>query len=95
MKKQGYIVHVTDVPSTAFFPSKIYLPFLIPMFPYSLPVVVGVMCLRTHEIDVNLRIFDVADGTTVAASHYSRQEVMRKAYINGYVYQRLEQYVRR
>lgn len=88
-------VHVTDVPSTAFFPSKIYLPFLIPMFPYSLPVVVGVMCLRTHEIDVNLRIFDVADGTTEAASHYSRQEVMRKAYINGYVYQRLEQYVRR
>jgi hypothetical protein len=88
-------VHVTDAPSTAFFPSKIYLPFLVPMLPYSLPVVVGVMSLRTHEVDVDFRIIDVVDGTTEASGHYSRQEVMRKAYVNGYVYQRLEQYVRR
>ncbi len=88
-------VHVTDSPSTAFFPSKIYLPFLIPMFPYSLPVVMGVMCLRTHEVDVEFRILDVVDGKTEASGHYSQQEVMRKAYVNGYVYRRLEKYVRR
>ncbi len=88
-------VHVTDSPDRAYFPSKIFLPWLIPMFPYSLPVVVGVMSLRTHEVDVDFRIIDVVDGTTEASGHYSRQEVMRKAYVNGYVYQRLEQYVRK
>jgi hypothetical protein len=88
-------VHVTDSPGRAYFPSKIYLPFLIPMFPYSLPVVMGVMSLRTHDVNVNFRIIDVVDGTTEASGHYSQSEVMRKAYVNGYVYQRLEKYVRR
>jgi hypothetical protein len=88
-------VHVTDAPGTAFFPSKVYLPFLVPMFPYSLPVVVGVMSLRTHDVNVDFRIIDVVDSKTEVSGQYSRSEVMRKAYINGYVYQRLEQYVRR
>ena len=88
-------VHVTDAPGRAFFPSKIYLPWLIPVFPYTLPVVVSVLCLRTREVNVNFRIIDVVDGKTEVSGHYSNAEVMGKAYINGYVYQRLEQYVRK
>ena len=88
-------VHVTDAPGRAFFPSKIYLPWLIPVFPYTLPVVVSVLCLRTREVNVNFRIIDVVDGKTEVSGHYSNAEVMGKAYVNGYVYQRLEQYVRR
>ena len=88
-------VHVTDSPGRAYFPSKIFLPWLIPAFPYSTPIVLGAMCLRTHDVDVNFRIIDVVDGKTEASGHYSKSEVMRKAYVNGYVYQRLEQYVRR
>jgi len=88
-------VHVTDAPGRAFFPSKIYLPWLIPVFPYTLPVVVSVLCLRTRDVDVNFRIIDVVDGKTEVSGHYSNAEVMGKAYVNGYVYQRLEQYVRR
>ena len=88
-------VHVTDAPGRRFFPSKAYLPWLAPVFPYSLPVVVGVLCLRPHDVDVDFRIIDVVDGKTEATGHYSQSEVMRKAYVNGYVYQRIEQYVRR
>jgi predicted Zn-dependent protease len=88
-------VHVSDAPGRGFFPSKVYLPWLAPVFPYTLPVVVGVLALRTHNVDVNFRIIDVVDGKTEVSSHYSQSEVMRKAYVNGYVYQRLEQYVRR
>lgn len=87
-------VHVADAPGRRFFPSKIYLPFLIPAFPYSLPVVVGILALRTHDVDVNFRIIDMVDGKTEVSDHFSKSEVMRKAYVNGYVYQRLEQYVR-
>ncbi len=88
-------VHVTYAPGRAFFPSKIYLPWLIPAFPYTLPVVVGTLSLRTHDVDVDFRIIDVVDGKTEASGRYSKSEVMGKAYINGYVYQKLEQYVRR
>ena len=88
-------VHVTDSPGNQFFPSKVYLPFLIPICPYSLPFVAGVLSLRAHDVNVNFRIVDVVDGTTECSDHYSHSEVMRKAYINGYVYQRLERYVRR
>ncbi len=88
-------VHVTDTPGKSFFPGKVYLPFLIPVCPYSLPVVASVFALRRHDVDVNFRIIDVIDGTTECSDHYSHSEVMRKAYINGFVYQRLERYVRR
>ena len=88
-------VHVTDTPGRFFFANKITLPWLVPMFPYSLPVVVGVLCLRPHDVDVDFRIIDVVDGKTEVTGHYSQSEVMRKAYVNGYVYQRIEQYVRR
>lgn len=88
-------VHVTDVPGRRFFPAKAYLPWIAPAFPYTLPVVVSVLALRPHDVDVNFRIIDVVDGKTEASGHYSQSEVMRKAYVNGYVYQRLEQYVRR
>ena len=87
-------VHVTDAPGKRFFPSKVYLPFLIPAFPYSFPVVVGILALRTHDVDVNFRIIDMVDGKTEISDHFSKSEVMRKAYVNGYVYHRLEQYVR-
>ncbi len=87
-------VNVTDAPGRAFFPSKICLPWLIPMFPYSLPVVVGVLSLRTHDVDVDFRIIDVVDGKTETVSHYSQSEVMRKAYVNGYVYRKTEEYVK-
>ena len=88
-------VHVTDAYGRSFFGNKLTLPWLVPMFPYTLPVVVGVLCLRQHDVDVNFRIIDVVDGKTESSGHYSQSEVMRKAYINGYVYQKLEQYVRR
>lgn len=88
-------VNVTDSPGRRFFGNKLSLPWLAPIFPYSLPVVVGVLCLRQHDVDVNFRIIDVVDGKTESSGHYSQSEVMRKAYVNGYVYQKLEQYVRR
>ena len=88
-------VHVTDSPSNGFFTNKVFLPFLIPTCPYSLPFVVGVLCLHPHEVNVNFRIIDVIDGKTECADYYNHSEVMRKAYVNGFVYQRLEQYVRR
>ena len=88
-------VHVTDAPGRSFFPAKVYLPWLAPVFPYTLPVVVTVLALRPHDVNVSFRIIDVVDGKTEVSSHYSQSEVMRKAYVNGYVYQRLEQYVRR
>ena len=43
----------------------------------------------------HVRIIDVVDGKTEASGRYSKSEVMGKAYINGYVYQKLEQYVGR
>ena len=88
-------VHVTDAPGRSFFGNKLSLPWLAPIFPYSLPIVVGVLSLRQHDVDVHFRIIDVVDGKTEVSGHYSKSEVMRKAYVNGYVYQRLEQYVRR
>ena len=88
-------VHVTDVPGRRFSPAKVYLPWLAPVFPYTLPVVVTVLALRPHDVNVSFRILDVVDGKTEVSSHYSQTDVMRKAYVNGYVYQRLEQYVRR
>lgn len=89
------MVHVTDIPGKAFSPSKVILPFFIPMCPYTLPFVVSALCLRRHDMNVSFRIIDLEDGTTKTSSYFRRSDVMRKAYINGYVYQRLEQYVRR
>jgi hypothetical protein len=87
-------VHVTDAFGRSYFPSKFYLPWLIPVFPYSLPIVVGVLSLRTHDVDVNFRVIDVVDGKTEVADHYSKSEVMRKAYVNGYTYRKVEDYVK-
>ncbi|MDD6185208.1 MAG: M48 family metalloprotease [Bacteroidales bacterium] len=87
-------VHVTDAPGRSFFGNKISLPWLAPIFPYSLPVVAAVLSLRQHDVDVNFRVIDVVDGKTEVSSHYSKSEVMRKAYVNGYVYQKVEDYVK-
>ena len=86
--------HVTDAPGRGFFGNKLTLPWLAPAFPYSIPVVISVLCLRQHDVDVNFRVVDVIDGKTEASGHYSNSEVMRKAYINGYVYQQVEDYVK-
>lgn len=88
-------VNVTDAPGRGFFGNKLSLPWLVPMFPYTLPVVVGVLCLRQRDIDVFFRVTDISTGQTEASGHYSQSEVMGKAYVNGYVYRKLEQYVRR
>ena len=87
-------VHVTDAPGRGFFGNKLSLPWLAPIFPYSLPVVVGVLSLRQHDVDVNFRIIDVVDGKTDVADHYSKSEVMNKAYVNGYTYRKVENYVK-
>ena len=87
-------VHVTDAPGRGFFGNKLSLPWLVPMFPYSLPVVAAVLSLRQHDVDVNFRVIDVVDGKTEVSSRYSKSEVMRKAYVNGYVYQKVEDYVK-
>lgn len=86
--------HVTDAPGRGFFGNKVTLPWLAPIFPYSIPIIVGVLCLRQHDVDVNFRVIDVVDGKTEVSDHYSNSEVMRKAYINGYVYQKVEDYVK-
>jgi predicted Zn-dependent protease len=86
--------HVTDAPGRGFFGNKLSLPWLVPMFPYSLPVVAAVLSLRQHDVDADFRIIDVVDGKTEVSSHYSQSEVMRKAYVNGYVYQKVENYVK-
>ncbi len=87
-------VHVRDAPGRGFFGNKLSLPWLVPMFPYSLPVVAAVLSLRQHDVDVNFRVIDVVDGKTEVSSRYSKSEVMRKAYVNGYVYQKVEDYVK-
>ena len=87
-------VHVTDAPGRGFFGNKLSLPWLVPMFPYSLSVVAAVLSLRQHDVDVNFRVIDVVDGKTEVSSRYSKSEVMRKAYVNGYVYQKVEDYVK-
>jgi len=87
-------VHVTDAPGRGFFGNKLSLPWLAPIFPYSLPVVAAVLSLRQHDVDVNFRVIDVVDGKTEVSSRYSKSEVMRKAYVNGYVYQKVEDYVK-
>ena len=86
--------HVTDAPGRGFFGNKVTLPWLAPIFPYSIPIIVGVLCLRQHDVDVNFRVIDVVDGKTESSGHFSNSEVMRKAYINGYVYQQVEDYVK-
>lgn len=87
-------VHVTDAPGRGFFGNKLSLPWLVPVFPYSLPVVATVLSLRQHDVDVNFRVIDVVDGKTEVSSRYSKSEVMRKAYVNGHVYQKVEDYVK-
>ena len=88
-------VTVSDMPGRSFFGNKLTLPWLMPAFPYSIPVVISVLCLRQHDFDVNFRVIDIIDGTVESSGHYSNSEVMRKAYINGYVYRMMEKYVRR
>lgn len=87
-------VTVTDSPGRSFFGNKLTLPWLMPAFPYSIPVVISVLCLKQHDFDVNFRIIDIIDGTVEVSGHYSNSEVMRKAYINGYSYRMMEKYVR-
>lgn len=86
-------VTVSDYPGRSFFGNKLTLPWLMPVFPYSIPVVISVLCLRQHDYDVNFRIIDIIDGTVESSGHYSNSEVMRKAYINGFVYRKVEKYV--
>ena len=88
-------VSVSDAPGRRFFPAKFYLPWLVFVFPYSLPPVVTTLSLRPHDVDVNFLIIDIMDGTIESSSHYSQAEVMRKAYIDGYAYRELERYLRR
>lgn len=87
-------VTVSDSPGRGFFGNKLTLPWLAPAFPYLTPVIVGVLCLRQHDFDVNFRVIDIIDGTVESSGQYSNSEVMRKAYINGYVYRMVEKYVR-
>ena len=87
-------VTVTDSPGSSFFGNKLTLPWLMPAFPYTIPVVISVLCLRQYDFDVNFRVIDIIDGTVESSGHYSHSEVMRKAYINGYVYRMMEKYVR-
>lgn len=88
-------VSVSDAPGQRFFPAKFFLPWLVPTFPYTLPVVVTTLSLRPHDVDVNFLIIDIMDGTIESSGHYSQSEVMRKAYIDGYAYRELERYLRR
>lgn len=88
-------VNVSDAPGRRFFAGKAYLPWLVPVFPYSFPVVVSTLSLRPHDIDVNCLIIDIVDGQIESNGHFSQSEVMRKAYIHGYAYQELERYLRR
>ena len=85
---------VSDKAGRGFFGNKVALPWLIPAFPYSLPVVLSVLCLRQHDIDVNFQVVDIIDGTVESSGHYSQSEVMRKAYVNGYTYRKVEDYVK-
>ncbi len=87
-------VSVTDAAGRRYFPEKIFLPWLIPIFPYTLPVVVGTLSLGTYDVDVNCLILDIMDGQIESAKHFSQGEVMRKAYINGFVYREVERYLR-
>ena len=88
-------VTVSDAAGRKFFPEKFFLPWLVPVFPYTLPVVFGTLSLRTYDVDVHCLIIDVMDGTVESSTHFSQGEVMRKAYINGFVYRELERYLRR
>lgn len=88
-------VNVSDSPGRGYFPAKFYLPWIVPVFPYTLPVVTAVLSLRPHEVDVNCLIIDIVDGQIESNSRYSQYEVMRKAYVHGFVYQELERYLRR
>ena len=36
----------------------------------------------------------MVSGKVESAGHYSQSDVVRKAYINGYVYRRIERYLR-
>ncbi len=88
-------VTVSDVAGRRFYAEKLFLPWLIPVFPYTLPAVVSALSLGTYDVDVNCLILDIIDGTIESSSRFSESEVMRKAYINGFVYRELERYLRR
>ncbi len=87
-------VYVTNAPGHSFFGNKLTLPWLAPIFPYSLPIILAVLSLRQQDVDVDFRIIDVIDGKTDVSSHYGNSEVMHKAYVNGYVYQKVENYIK-
>jgi hypothetical protein len=87
-------VTVSDVAGRRFYVEKLFLPWLIPVFPYTFPAVVSALSLGTYDVDVNCLILDIIDGTVESSAHFSQSEVMRKAYINGFVYRELERYLR-
>lgn len=87
-------VRVSDAPGAGFFANKATTPWLIPLFPYTAPVVLGVLCLQPHDVNVDFRVSDIATGQTEVASHYTQSQVMRKAYINGFVYRMIEKYIK-
>lgn len=86
-------VTVSDEEGRGFFGNKLTIPWLMPAFPYCIPVAISVLCLRQHDINVNFRVIDIIDGTVESSGQYSNSEVMRKAYINGYTYRKVEDYV--
>ena len=87
-------VSVSDEVGSGFFGNKLTIPWLMPAFPYCIPVAISVLCLRQHDINVNFQVINIIDGTVESSGHYSNSEVMRKAYVNGYTYRKVEDYVK-
>ena len=88
-------VNVTDSPGRKrFYFSMFYTLWVVPVFPYSLPAVVTFYSLKPHDIAVNCLFLDMMDGKVESAGHYNQSDVVRKAYVNGYVYRRIERYLR-
>ena len=88
-------VNVNDSPGRKrFYFGMFYTLWMVPIFPYSLPAVVTYYSLKPHDFTVNCLFLDMMDGKVESAGHYSQSDVVRKAYINGYVYRRIERYLR-
>lgn len=73
---------------------KLYLLLYSLACPYTIPVALANCCFMKYDSNVNFYIVDISKGEIETVSSYSKTAPMSRAYIDGFVYNQLENYIK-
>lgn len=88
------LVNVTRQPYRWFSLDKIFLIIYSTACPYTLPFSIANCCFMKYETNIYFSIMDLENGVFESKSSYNQDSPMSRAYVNGFIYKQLEQYIK-